>query len=70
MNRSGDGVRDVTVGKSGERGPCGAAGGGINCVGYERCVADVLSGVPKMLFPGIRGKGCVIEGTKEGGWND
>lgn len=71
MNRSGDGVRDVIVARSGERGPCGAAGGGINCAANdERCVADALSGVPIVLFPGIRGKGCVMEGTKDGGWND
>lgn len=60
-------MRDVIVARSGERGPCGTAGGGTNCVEYEeRCVADVLSGVPRTLFPGMRGKGCVIEGTKEG----
>lgn len=74
INRSGDGVREVSVARIGERGPCGAGGGGTNaafCAEYgERCVAEVLSRVPCVLFPGMRGNGCVMEGTKEGCWND
>ena len=34
------------------------------------CGEDVFTEFPGIRAPGIRGRGCVIDGTKAGCWND
>ena len=66
-------MRDAMI-WAGDRGPCGAGGGGTNptfCTeNGDKCGEDMFTGFPGVRPAGMRGKGCVMDGTKAGCWND